>query len=77
LLALMHFVSFTAIADAEVQDVREVLVYYKNFENPLAQFRENQRKVLEQEEEMKRLEQTKTNPVVGVRKWTPSFLGGR
>jgi mitochondrial import inner membrane translocase subunit TIM50 len=77
LLALMHFVSFTAIADAEVQDVREVLVYYKNFENPLAQFRENQRKVLEQEEEMKRLEQTKTSPVVGVRKWTPSFLGGR
>jgi mitochondrial import inner membrane translocase subunit TIM50 len=71
---LSHF-PFPAIADADVPDVREVLTYYKGYDNPLVQFRENQRKVMEQEEEMKRLEQAKTSPVV--KKWSPSFLGGR
>lgn len=71
--ALFDLVSFLkTIATAEVDDVREVLEYYKKFDNPLGQFRENQRKLLEQMEEQERLEKKKEKPIV--KKWTPSFL---
>lgn len=55
-----------------MDDVREVLTYYQNFDNPLAQFRENQRKLYEQMQEQE-LEE-KARPVAPVKKWTPSFL---
>lgn len=61
-----------AIAQADVEDVREVLSYYQKFENPLAQFRDNQRKLYEQMQE-KEIED-KSRPVAPVKKWTPSFL---
>ncbi|XP_076042401.1 mitochondrial import inner membrane translocase subunit TIM50-C-like [Oratosquilla oratoria] len=37
------------IAESEVEDVREVLSYYRNFQDPLEQFKENQRAAQEQE----------------------------
>lgn len=62
-----------AIVTADVDDVREVMVYYKQFDDPIEQFRENQRKLLDQMEEKQREEQQKSPSIV--KKWTPSFLG--
>lgn len=76
LLNLMGFVcyqkSFTllAVASAGINDVREVLVHYKQYDDPMAQFRENQRKLYEQMAE-KEKEIATAPPVKG---WTPSFL---
>ncbi|KAM3960457.1 mitochondrial import inner membrane translocase subunit TIM50-C-like [Aphomia sociella] len=39
------------IAMSDVTDVREVLTYYSQFDDPIAAFRENQRKLMEQMEE--------------------------
>lgn len=45
---VIYFISyfFLAILATNVEDVREVLNYYRQFENPLQVFRENQRKFL-------------------------------
>jgi mitochondrial import inner membrane translocase subunit TIM50 len=48
------------------------MLYYKQFADPVEQFRENQRKLLEQMEEKKRVDEQKAPSVV--KKWTPSFL---
>jgi len=61
------------IVTADVDDVREVMTYYKQFPDPIEQFRENQRKLLDQMEEKHREEQKKAPSIV--KKWTPSFLG--
>jgi hypothetical protein len=37
---------FAAISTANVQDVRDVLNYYRQFDNPLEMFKENRRKLL-------------------------------
>lgn len=58
-----------------MKDVREVINYYRNFDNPLAQFRENQRKVLEQMQEREAEELAASRSKV--KKWTPSFLGSK
>lgn len=65
--------AFSAIVTADVDDVREVMVYYKQFPDPIEQFRENQRRLLEKMEEKQREEQQKAPAIV--KKWTPSFLG--
>lgn len=39
---------------SDVMDVREVLTYYSQFDDPIAAFRENQRKLMEQLEEKER-----------------------
>lgn len=52
--------------------MREVLEYYKQFENPLDKFKENQRKLLQEEQE-RQLEE-KNAPPSPVKRWTPSFL---
>ncbi|XP_050328155.1 mitochondrial import inner membrane translocase subunit TIM50-C-like isoform X2 [Bactrocera neohumeralis] len=71
---LLDLISFLkTLASAEVEDVRDVLHYYRQFDDPIAQFRENQRLLLEQMQEKEREEQTKSKPIV--KKWTPSFLG--
>lgn len=67
--------SLAAVANAKVEDVRDVLVYYKQYDNPLGQFRENQRKLLQQMHE-KQLEE-QSNPTPPVKQWTPSFLARR
>lgn len=71
---LLDLISFLkTLASAEVEDVRDVLHYYRQFDDPIAQFRENQRLLLEQMQEKEREELTKSKPIV--KKWTPSFLG--
>ncbi|XP_055602087.1 mitochondrial import inner membrane translocase subunit TIM50-C-like [Uranotaenia lowii] len=72
LFDLMSFLM--TIASSEVEDVREVMTYYKQFENPLAKFRENQRLLAEQMAEKEQEEKHKAKPAV--QKWRPSFLGG-
>lgn len=62
----------SAIVTADVDDVRDVMTYYKQFDDPIEQFRENQRRLLEQMEVKQREEQQKAPSVV--KKWTPSFL---
>lgn len=62
------------IASSEVEDVREVMTYYKQFDNPLGQFRENQRRLAEQMAEREQEEKQRAKPAVA--KWRPSFLGG-
>lgn len=46
ILLFILFLIFLAILATNVEDVREVLNYYRQFENPLQVFRENQRKFL-------------------------------
>ena len=48
---------FIAISHTDVDDVRDVLVNYKYHEDPIAVFRENQRKY---QEEMATIEEQKT-----------------
>lgn len=73
---LYDLVSFLkTIATSDVENVREVLEYYKQFDNPLAQFRENQRKLLELQEQHEKEEAAKNKSIV--KKWTPSFLGNK
>uniref|UniRef100_A0A0V0G8C3 Mitochondrial import inner membrane translocase subunit TIM50 n=1 Tax=Triatoma dimidiata TaxID=72491 RepID=A0A0V0G8C3_TRIDM len=62
------------IASNNVEDVRDVLVYYRQFDNPVEAFRENQRKLLEQMEEKEKYEQQKRqNPSLASR-WPNHFL---
>ena len=66
---------FLAIVTADVDDVREVMIYYKQFDNPIEQFKENQRKLYEQLEEQHLQDQNKQPTMV--KKWTPRFFGGK
>ncbi|XP_003706404.1 mitochondrial import inner membrane translocase subunit TIM50-C [Megachile rotundata] len=60
------------ILATNVEDVREVLDYYRQFDNPLQVFRENQRKLLMQmEEEESKAQQESTKALTS--KWKPSF----
>lgn len=59
---------------ADVDDVREVMRYYRQFPDPIEKFRENQRILLEQMEEKQRKEQQKNSTPPAVKKWTPNFL---
>ncbi|KAH8257880.1 hypothetical protein KR038_002403, partial [Drosophila bunnanda] len=71
---LLDLVSFLKlIAQSNVDDVREVLHYYRQFDDPISQFRENQRKLAEQMEEAERIEQTKAKPMV--KQWSRNILG--
>lgn len=58
-----------------MQDVREVLTFYKKFENPLGAFRENQQKAFQMEEERIREEKSNKSTSPAVKRWTPNFLG--
>ncbi|XP_058448830.1 mitochondrial import inner membrane translocase subunit TIM50-C-like [Malaya genurostris] len=72
---LFDLLSFLlTIATSEVDDVREVMNYYKQFPNPLMQFRENQRRLAEQLAEKEQEDKQRGKPAV--QKWRPSFLGG-
>lgn len=73
---LYDLVSFLkTIATSDVDDVRGVLEYYRQFDNPLVQFRENQRKLLEFQQQQEKEEAAKSKSIV--KKWTPSFLGNK
>ncbi|KAH8246437.1 hypothetical protein KR026_011456, partial [Drosophila bipectinata] len=71
---LLDLVAFLKIiAQNNVDDVREVLHYYRQFDDPVNQFRENQRKLAEQMQEAERLEQAKSKPMV--KNWSRGMLG--
>lgn len=72
-MILFLIVFNVAVSNADVNDVREVLQYYGQYENPLAQFRENQR-ILAQKMHEKQLED-QAQPSSVAKRWTPSFLG--
>ncbi|EDW80356.1 uncharacterized protein Dwil_GK18701 [Drosophila willistoni] len=62
------------IAEHKVDDVREVLHYYRQFDDPIEKFKENQRKLLEQKQEKSDAEvETKSKSLS--RHWTRSFMG--
>lgn len=71
LFDLINFLK--AIATTDVDDVREVLHYYRQFEDPIMKFRENQAKLAEQMQLREREEQTKAKPIV--KKWSRNFMG--
>lgn len=74
-LMLVDLAAFLrTIALAKVDDVRETLEYYMQFDNPVEAFRENQRKLMEQIEERQRLEKEKPNVLTSKGSWSPSFL---
>ncbi|XP_017143851.1 mitochondrial import inner membrane translocase subunit TIM50-C [Drosophila miranda] len=71
---LLDLVAFLKIiAQNDVEDVRETLHYYRQFEDPISQFRENQRKLAEQMQEEERIERAKAKPMV--KQWTRNLLG--
>ncbi|KAF6203975.1 hypothetical protein GE061_002313 [Apolygus lucorum] len=56
------------IASNDVEDVRDVLSYYRQFDDPIEAFRTNQRRLLEQMEERERMaKQKKENPSLASR----------
>lgn len=63
---------FAAIAENDIEDVREVLKYYRQYDDPLEAFREKQKQLLEELEAVaaarKEYEASKFS------RWTPSFL---
>ncbi|KAJ8714740.1 hypothetical protein PYW07_002965 [Mythimna separata] len=59
------------IAMSDVIDVREVLTYYSQFDDPIAAFRENQRKLMEQLEEKEREGKGPDQPLT--RSWLRTF----
>lgn len=59
-----------AIADSEVEDVREVMKYYSDFTDPLAVFKEKQKQLQEQQEAEKEDREAK----IKKNRWTPSFF---
>ncbi|XP_044735854.1 mitochondrial import inner membrane translocase subunit TIM50-C-like isoform X2 [Chrysoperla carnea] len=60
------------LAATRIEDVREVLQYYSQFENPLAAFRENQRRLMEQQETQRQIEAQQPKPLT--KSWSQTFL---
>lgn len=74
LIQLAEFLN--VVSASEITDVREVLSYYKQFSNPLEVFKENQRKLLEMQEEQKHI--SGTLPVNKARgSWKHKYLYGK
>ncbi|CAL4118173.1 unnamed protein product, partial [Meganyctiphanes norvegica] len=66
------------IAESEVSDVREVLDYYRSFDDPLAAFKENQRAAAEQELLLRqKAEEDRKRGQVLTGSWSSSFLRRR
>uniref|UniRef100_A0A336KV34 Mitochondrial import inner membrane translocase subunit TIM50 n=1 Tax=Culicoides sonorensis TaxID=179676 RepID=A0A336KV34_CULSO len=70
---LLELVAFLkTVATSDVDDVREVLHYYREFSNPLEKFKDNLRKLQEIEEKDK--EEKKKQGTPAVKKWSPSLF---
>lgn len=70
--SLVDLISFLkTIASSEVEDVREVLRYYNQFDDPLATFREKQQQLIEKQELERIAQEQKSVPVV--KRWAPSL----
>lgn len=65
------------IAESEVSDVRDVIDYYRTFDNPLAAFRENHRKAQEQELVLSQKAEEEHHQRSFASSWTSSFLRRR
>ncbi|XP_045585084.1 mitochondrial import inner membrane translocase subunit TIM50-C [Procambarus clarkii] len=65
------------IAESEVSDVREVIDYYRTFDNPLAAFRENHRKAQEQELLLHQKVEEERQQKSFTSSWASSFLRRR
>lgn len=61
-----------AVATSDVEDVREVLHYYRQFDSPLDKFKDNLRKL--QEIEQKEKEEKAKQPQAPVKKWSPGLF---
>lgn len=71
--ALIDLAAFLrTVAQSEIEDVREVLRYYNQFEDPLTTFREKQKSLMEQQEAEKQKASTQEIPVV--KRWAPSLI---
>ena len=60
-----NFVCISAIATLGVDDVRPVLQYYHQFDDPLKQFRENQRKLKEEQDRQAQLQKDAQQSRIG------------
>lgn len=60
------------IVESEIEDVRSVLKYYSEFENPLLTFRDKQKTLIEQQE-TERLARIQQDSSV-LKRWTPNFF---
>ncbi|XP_016975862.1 mitochondrial import inner membrane translocase subunit TIM50-B [Drosophila rhopaloa] len=70
---LFDLVSFLSVlGTSEIDDVREVLQYYNQFNDPISQFRENQRKLSEQMQ-ADELEKNSKKKLV-VKNWSRGFI---
>ncbi|KAH8298329.1 hypothetical protein KR018_005351 [Drosophila ironensis] len=58
------------LAEHQVTDVREVLQYYRQFDDPIEKFKENQRRLQEQRQEKNQVTSTGNQ-----RTWTLSLMG--
>lgn len=65
------------IAESDVSDVREVINYYRTFDDPLAAFRENQRKAHEQELVLSQKAEEERQQKTFTSSWASSFLRRR
>lgn len=66
------------IAESEVSDVREVLDYYRTFDDPLGAFKENQRAAAEQELILRQKAEEDRKRGAGIAgSWSSSFLRRR
>ena len=61
-----------AISESEIDDVREVLDFYREFEDPVAKFGQLKREL--EEEDLRREEERKNNTAPVAKNWTPSLL---
>ncbi|XP_017864463.1 PREDICTED: mitochondrial import inner membrane translocase subunit TIM50-B [Drosophila arizonae] len=70
---LFDLISFLSVlGSSDVDDVREVLQYYNQFEEPIVQFRENQRKLSEQMQADEFEKLSKPKPMV--KNWSRGFM---
>jgi len=60
------------ISESEIDDVREVLDFYREFEDPVAKFGQLKREL--EEEDLRREEERKNNTAPVAKNWTPSLL---
>lgn len=70
---LLELVAFLkTVANSDVNDVREVLHYYRQFDNPLEKFKDNLRKLQEIEDKEREEKQKQGTPAV--KKWSPTIF---
>ncbi|KAF4520918.1 hypothetical protein B566_EDAN008893 [Ephemera danica] len=62
------------IASSEVEDVREVLDFYHQFDDPMEAFKQNLQKIQEQQAQLQKQKQDESKLAQKPSSWSPSFL---